>query len=266
MSGTPVLIAACNEEATLAQTLERLPRDVKPHVILNGCTDQTADVARSYADSGVVVLESDPGKMAALQAGIRTLGTRAMDPLITLDADSYPIFPERWTSALSRGRAALNLGKPAVVVGGAVYHGHNSLAGNIVSTTMEGLRQHQARHQHDKGNFPGRNMLIHLQSMRLVDAALAAPNLWPGEDQFFADLAVAGGGHTRKLGGVASAVWTLGDRQPGFWSRITTTRAQRQATISSSYAASGIPGVTVPYPGSELCGQLLAQSSTAEAA
>ena len=85
---TPVLIAARNEAVTVGRLLERLPADlVEPIVIANGCTDDRAAVAQSF---GAVVLErEEPGKLPALQDGVRHLAerNRAVDEPILA---SYP--------------------------------------------------------------------------------------------------------------------------------------------------------------------------------
>ena len=84
---TSVVIAAHNEEAVLRACLEALDPDSDgaPEIIVvaNGCTDDTATVARSYP--GVVVLELEQGsKSLALNAGD---SVAASFPRIYLDAD-----------------------------------------------------------------------------------------------------------------------------------------------------------------------------------
>ena len=83
-----VVIPAHNEEAVLGQTLRTLLEDAAPGefevvVVPNGCTDATAEVARSYR--GVTVLELPASsKASALNAG-EELATGF--PRIYLDAD-----------------------------------------------------------------------------------------------------------------------------------------------------------------------------------
>lgn len=83
-----IIIAAYDEEAVIGRTLALLSDVVRDGiarvvVVCNGCSDRTADIARSYP--GVAVLEiSQPSKTAALRAGDRVVGT---GPRIYLDAD-----------------------------------------------------------------------------------------------------------------------------------------------------------------------------------
>lgn len=82
-----VLIAAHNEEAVIARTLEALHEAVEDGlrviVVPNGCTDRTAEVARQHP--GVDVVEIDvASKAAALREGDRRAGE---GPRVYLDAD-----------------------------------------------------------------------------------------------------------------------------------------------------------------------------------
>ncbi|UFU02382.1 glycosyltransferase family 2 protein [Ruania suaedae] len=82
-----VVIAAHQEEAVLARTLQHLDEVVRNGlldvvVVCNGCTDATADVARAF---GVRVHElAKPSKTAALRAGDRLA---LPGPRLYLDAD-----------------------------------------------------------------------------------------------------------------------------------------------------------------------------------
>lgn len=96
-AGISVIIAARNEEAYIRGCLESLLAQMEPSgsveviVAANACTDQTVEVARSYASAfevlgwSLVVLEvPKPGKINALNAGeAKANGTC----LVYLDAD-----------------------------------------------------------------------------------------------------------------------------------------------------------------------------------
>lgn len=86
ITGT-VVIAAHNEEAVIARTLDALQEAVEDGlrviVVPNGCTDRTAEVAREHP--GIDVAEIDvASKAAALREGDRRAGN---GPRVYLDAD-----------------------------------------------------------------------------------------------------------------------------------------------------------------------------------
>jgi glycosyltransferase involved in cell wall biosynthesis len=79
-----VIIPAHNEAASLPRLLERLggAPDLEVHVVCNGCTDGTADVARGFS---VVVHETpEPSKTAALRLGFEHA---TPGPVVLVDAD-----------------------------------------------------------------------------------------------------------------------------------------------------------------------------------
>jgi cellulose synthase/poly-beta-1,6-N-acetylglucosamine synthase-like glycosyltransferase len=90
-----VLMPAHNEAAVIAQTVERVVRDL-PHngrllVVADNCSDDTASIAR--ATGADVVVRNDPtrrGKGYALDYGVRYLAQDPPDVVIVLDADCVP--------------------------------------------------------------------------------------------------------------------------------------------------------------------------------
>lgn len=84
-----VVIAAHNEEAGIGRTLAALLEDARPGefevvVVCNGCTDRTADIARSFGGPVSVVEIPEASKVAALNRGDqRVTGF----PRFYLDAD-----------------------------------------------------------------------------------------------------------------------------------------------------------------------------------
>lgn len=90
-----VLIAAYNEEASIADTLRSIdaqhyPGQLRVVAINDGSTDRTRDILdkarRQYAWLDVIHMPRNSGKSAALNAGF---GTVATELVITIDGDSY---------------------------------------------------------------------------------------------------------------------------------------------------------------------------------
>jgi cellulose synthase/poly-beta-1,6-N-acetylglucosamine synthase-like glycosyltransferase len=84
-----VVIPAHNEERVIARTLARLAAGVAPGlldvvVVCNGCTDRTAEVARSVAPNARVIEIERPSKAEAVRVG--NLATTVF-PRVHLDAD-----------------------------------------------------------------------------------------------------------------------------------------------------------------------------------
>jgi len=116
-AGGAIIIPAHDEEAVLARTLDTLRPVTRSDavdviVVCNGCTDRTAEIARSYP--GVTVIEIDtPSKVAAMNVG--DAATRRW-PRLYLDAD-IQIEPEAVAAVfheLSRAGGAL-AARPASV-------------------------------------------------------------------------------------------------------------------------------------------------------
>jgi N-acetylglucosaminyldiphosphoundecaprenol N-acetyl-beta-D-mannosaminyltransferase len=92
MNAASIVIPAHNESSVLVATMERiaadpLSRSLEVAVVANACTDDTADLARSFASDlpGLKVIETDtPGKANALNLGDGAVG---LFPRIYLDAD-----------------------------------------------------------------------------------------------------------------------------------------------------------------------------------
>jgi 1,2-diacylglycerol 3-beta-glucosyltransferase len=88
-----VFVAARNEEAVLDPTLRAIMDHKRPRdrvlVVADRCHDRTASIARRH---GTLVLErpegSEPGKAAALNAGLRFASDLEWDAVVFVDADS----------------------------------------------------------------------------------------------------------------------------------------------------------------------------------
>src|SRR3954468_23676878 len=98
-----VVIPTLNEEKNVAWVLERLPDIVDEVVLVDGrSTDDTIAVARAARPDIRVVLESQPGKGAALRAGF---AAARGDYIVMIDADGSmdPSEIERFVEALQEG-------------------------------------------------------------------------------------------------------------------------------------------------------------------
>jgi len=241
----PVLIAACNEEDAVKQTLDKLPRNVTPYVIANGCIDRTAEVADEY---GAYVIElEEPGKLPALQEGIKALGESATEPFITLDADSRPLMPKRWPDALMKARTEeCDPDAPAVVTGPSVYHGDNDLVIAARWTLRHYVRQRQTAHDDNAGGFYGRNLLFDLHDQETVDEVLSLPHYWPREDVAMKDVVVAHEGETYKSGSPMAAVVTSARRFNSLHTRLELGAEKSREVSQTSYEHDHIPG-SRPY-------------------
>lgn len=227
---TPVLIPARNEAAVIGRTLESLPRDCDPIVIANGCTDNTAQIADSY---GVTVIErEEPGKLPALQHALMALGSRAIQPLIMLDADAYPLYPNQWVQSLLDGRKQLPASRPAIVTGTLSFNGLNPVE-SLIKTVGHYRYQYQTRHNGMSGCF-GINVLADFHNQQMLNSVLELPHIWPGEDTAIKDQIVLAGGNVLKLLNLGSSARTSGERYGGYLRRLINYGAVLQG-IADSY-------------------------------
>jgi glycosyltransferase involved in cell wall biosynthesis len=98
-----VVIPTLNEEANIAWVLERLPDFIAEVVLVDGrSVDRTVEVARAVRPDIRVVLETEPGKGAALRAGF---AAASGDYIVMIDADGSmdPGEIARFVDALEQG-------------------------------------------------------------------------------------------------------------------------------------------------------------------
>jgi glycosyltransferase involved in cell wall biosynthesis len=98
-----VVVPTLNEERNVAWVLERLPELVDEVILVDGrSTDRTIEVARAVRPDIRVVLESQPGKGAALRAGF---AAARGDYIVMIDADGSmdPAEIKRFVDALQSG-------------------------------------------------------------------------------------------------------------------------------------------------------------------
>ena len=178
---TPVIIAAYNEAAYIEQSLKHLDaHSVEPIVITNGCTDSTAELARRYTDNVYELPEM--GKIPAIQYGLKTLGKAALEPVLLLDADAWPLFPSHWAHAM---RSAVKGVEPAVASGMTGFWD-----GTAINCTVRSARRIQralsSRVKNDFMATYGANMVIQLASPTMFDEIMAMEHTWPAGDRYLA--------------------------------------------------------------------------------
>lgn len=199
MTKTPIIIPSRNGERHIERTLDSLPRSVSPLVITNGERDDTEIIAKHYgAETRHADLE---GKMIAIQEGLHTLGRQALSSLIVLDVDTTPCFPEKWHSGY---RKKLETPGPNPrIVGGPVIFKDADIATCALRTTRRAQlalgspKEITALNSRGRlvGHQFGPHMGINLKNnSELLDAILAMPNYWPGEDEAIGKMIVASSG------------------------------------------------------------------------
>lgn len=89
---TVVLFAAYEEEGNIGMVLDKMPETVdgRPYttvVVVDGGTDKTADICRTYPDVVVIEFPTNLGHGVALQVGYRFCIERGATYVVTIDAD-----------------------------------------------------------------------------------------------------------------------------------------------------------------------------------
>lgn len=224
---TPVLIPARNEATGIQRCLDSLPDDVTPIVIVNGCTDNTAKIAR---EAGSLVIELDEeGKVPAIQAGLRHLGRQALDPLLMIDADSRPI-SKQWSRVMTRS-VAETIQVPQLV-GGLVYFtkGIDPLSGVVRS--MKPVFDAQ---RNKKPHIRGANVALNICKDALLEKLMYMPNYWPGVEPALVDTFEEMDGKTNSVFHPQSIVLTDGSRLSSLLTRVQKGSVFTHEHFNDSY-------------------------------
>lgn len=241
MSKIPVLIPAHNEAILLGNTLAALPSgSTEPIVLANACKDATADVARGF---GVQVIElEEQGKMPATQEGFRSLGRKALGPVLMLDADSVPVFPYQWLATMT---SALEGVSARAVASPVVFAGENRIASPYRSAKL------YAKHLKNRAGMGPR--LPHgicigtnLQTSDLLDEMLSLDHYWPGEDRAIVDTVIALGGSFTQCINPLAAVRASDRYHLGLSQRFQMHRTEANCVVKKTYADRAAPG-SRPY-------------------
>ena len=244
---TPILIPACNEAPFIERTLERLAgqtKDVEPIVIVNGSQDNTADLARA---AGARVLESEHGKMRAIQEGMRNLGRAALDTVLILDADTRP-FSKMWSSRLDYELGRQPASKPGMVWGPVAFMDDlNYIIGSAMSlyTTYVSWAD---RNDDDPRTIRGGNSGLKLAKADTLDELLALENYWPREDVAIFDTVMQNGGNSKVIFNHEAWASTSGDKySPLKWVRERIMERKDPNWLADQEYDSRTPDGAKPY-------------------
>jgi glycosyltransferase involved in cell wall biosynthesis len=242
---TPVVIAARNESGHIGHTLDALANqtlNVEPIVVVNDSTDKTADIALGY---GVRVLESEAGKIPALQAGFRYLGKRALEPTLILDADSRPL-STHWITCMTSELLAMPEQSASLVWGPYIFQGEiNPALGALISATSMYVTWAD-RHKDKPRTIRGGNMGLFMKSDDLLEELLTLDNYWPRDDVAIFDTMKNHGANHRVVLHPAAWVLTSGHRTTDTLRRIAHNRKHPSKVTDDSYA-SDAPAGSKPY-------------------
>lgn len=235
---TPVLIAACNEEAYIGQALAHLNAGTtEPLVVVNGSEDATAAEARHFTDN--VFELPDKGKLPAIQYGLKQLGSRALEPLLMLDADSYPIMPTRWAQGMTKSVA----GKAPALTAGPIAFTDGTAIGSMIRS---GRRMQQALAARSTGTLKatfGANLALNTATPEMLDMILGLEHIWPGEDRYMASLVRDQGRFTQSVA-LGNTVLTSGRWLPSLRRRLQIGQAAAGDLVKGNYTNRRAPGVT----------------------
>jgi glycosyltransferase involved in cell wall biosynthesis len=189
---TPVVIAAYNEASMISRTLDNLDAAiVEPHVIANGCQDETADIARSYG--AIVYEEPEAGKLPAIQTVLHALGDRALSPVLYLDADSFPLRTRSWHRRMTE---SLSPEVPTATSGPIILDSFGP--SGLIYDTKYYMDSIKARRK-DTVRFRGANMATHFRQEAALKRILELPHIWPGEDHAMELALLSEGGTTHQV-------------------------------------------------------------------
>lgn len=241
---TPVIIPAFNEERRLERTLLTLPDSVAPIVAVNGSTDLTADIAERFGAEVHVIPEQ--GKLPAIQRILRSLGDRALEPLLILDADTRPLFPKSWHKLMLHELSTDGIPQ---VVGGPVWFTGKPVGETVIRSVWRAGRALASAHDSslDRVGQCGPNMAIKIENNRVLKAVMDLPHFWPGEDLALTQAVIDNGGDYRQP--VHPFTFTLTPSSLSFVSLTLRRRIGRDESrkiIRQRYADRGATG-SMPY-------------------
>jgi len=242
---TPVVIAAYEEAAYIGQALQHLDaQTVEPVVVVNG-EERHGPTARAAAECGARVIEHElQGKLPAIQAGLRSLGERALEPVLFLDADSRPLFPRRWSATML---GAMQAADTAAVVGGHRIFNDGPLLDNSYRTVRTYQDKRRMAEQHDTRAISGANMGLWLRSTHVLNKVMQLEPTWPGEDWLIADTIVEQGGSLHYADSLKGSVKTSARSNPPIKELVGIPVEERRRLFFQRYIERAAPGTQFAY-------------------
>ena len=241
----PIVIAARNESKNIGLTLNTLANQslkVQPVVIVNGCTDKTADIALEY---GAKVLESEEGKIPALQSGFRFLGKRAIEPVLILDADTRPM-SRHWNARMTSELLTLPSKAPSMVWGLYLFQGEiNPVLGTLFSLTSMYVSWTD-RQKNTPRTIRGGNTGLLLRNKEVLEEFLALDNYWPRDDVAIFDILKKHGANHKVVFNSEARVITSGYRTADTLRRMLISHKHPSKVMDESYEADAPLG-SKPY-------------------
>lgn len=247
---TPVIIPAFNSEREIARVLGALPRSsTEPFVAVNGSTDKTAEIARGF---GVTVYDIEAkGKLPAVQYALRELGERALEPMLLLDSDTTPVWPQQWLKRMTA--PLLDTDRPTYVSGPAWFTkrpGGSGFEATVYSVgrLADALGRKPRDVKKGKAAYYGPNQSFVLHNEETLERVLALPHYWPKEDVAFASAVVNDGeGIMHSLLDYRAAVSTQASVTfPHLTDWVKKPVSEIDAHITDQYRASAADG-SIPY-------------------
>lgn len=246
----PVIIAAINEERYIGRALKGLDAaTTDPYVITNGSTDRTAEIARRF---GARVDElPDPGKLPAMQHGMRHLGDKALGPVLFMDADSFPLASKRWAPEMASHLTDTE--RPALVAGTIAFN-----EGNLVASALRTIKEVRRAGQIAAGDQPpieavyGVNMGLRLNDSDLLDEMVALPHVWPGEDRYLASKVAEWGGDVSVATGARARMVTSARYHTSLLRRIIKGKQAVTEEAHQGYTRRAAPAATHEFVNGEL--------------
>ena len=240
---TRVLIPTHDADARIDQVLASLPAQlVEPIILANGPHEDNVIAKKSANAYNVPFFEyQQQGKLVALQQYMANLAIQdALEPTIILDDDAVPVFPAAWHNKLRK--LLLQLPCPTSVGGPMIYTQCSPIDMLMRSTrraAIGGLTHRRMQY--------GPNMAIKLFNEKTLNAFLAMPHYWPGEDAAIADVIVANNGqHLQTVNPLAVVTAPLSESAVPWQYRLRFGAEETRNMVTNNYTQRAATGA-VPY-------------------